>query len=165
MLVFRKFSTIFSVQPQTSVIFANFPRPRKNSLTNVAFARILARGRVGFALWRRKTCVFWNNLHHTRKNFLTFLAFALILAQATLIFASLLYYWRPRAKIPDFSGFFDGLEPAFLKGCRAGAPACSTWNLSAKCVREFFAVIVSKACAPFCAKPRKDFVERKIALG
>jgi len=38
------------------------------------------------------------NYTQPRKKDLTLLAFALILAQVTPIFASLLYYWRPRAK-------------------------------------------------------------------
>jgi hypothetical protein len=43
---------------------------------------------------------------HTRKKDLTFFAFARILAQGPPTFASLLYYWRPRAKIAEKSSDF-----------------------------------------------------------
>jgi len=52
---------------------------------------------LGFAL--AQTCCFEKNLVHTRKKDLTFFAFARILAQGPPTFASLLYYWRPRAEI------------------------------------------------------------------
>jgi len=82
---------------------------RKKDLTRDPVAGIMARGNLlilhlGFAL--AQTCCFEKNLVHTRKKDLTFLAFALILAQGPPTFASLLYYWRPRAKIAEKSSDF-----------------------------------------------------------
>ena len=100
--------------------------------------------------WRRKTNKIVNNLPHTRKKDLTILAFALKMARGTpnaVIVALLLARRRRNFHSAPVVGHVPRETPL------------------AKCAREFFAVIAGEACAPFRAKPRKDFVERKIALG